>query len=273
MTTIFVDRDFCTRCGICSVVCPIAIIRPPDENTVPAIPENKAGMCLNCGHCEVSCPTGALLLNYLADEKLSLPSGFGSVDPRDLSLYMRKRRSVRHFTSQAVGKETISDVLEIARYAPSGGNGQPVEWLVIYNPGDVRTIAGLTIDWMKTLLNSDHPMSGYVQGLINGWVKGFDGICRGAPHLLISHIPKDNPIAPVDGIIAMTNVDIAAPAFGIGTCWAGFVAAASREYPPLARFLDLPEGRIVSYALMFGYPQYKIHGIPRRKPLQVTWRE
>ena len=71
------------------------------------------------------------------------------------SLYMRKRRSVRHFTSQAVGKETISEVLEIARYAPSGGNGQPVEWLVIYNPGVVKAIAALTIDWMKTLLNSD----------------------------------------------------------------------------------------------------------------------
>jgi nitroreductase/NAD-dependent dihydropyrimidine dehydrogenase PreA subunit len=272
MTTILVDQDFCTRCGICSVVCPMAIIRPPDANALPAVPDTKAEMCLNCGHCEVSCPTGALLLNYLPDEKLSLQSGFGSVDPGDLSLYMKKRRSVRHFTAGPVEKEKISELLEIARYAPSGGNGQPVQWLVVYDSGRVRTIAGLTIDWMKTLLNSDHPMSGYVQGLISGWANGYDGICRGAPHLLISHIPEDNPVAAVDGIIALTNVDIAAPVFGIGTCWAGFVATAAREYQPLEEFLDLPDGRIVSYAMMLGYPQYKIYGIPRRKPLQVTWR-
>jgi nitroreductase len=79
-------------------------------------------------------------------------------------------------------------------------------------------------------------------------------------------------MASVDAIIALTHFDIAAPAFGIGTCWAGFVAAASREFSPLREVLALPEGRVPAYAMMFGYPQYRVYGIPRRKPLQVTWQ-
>jgi nitroreductase/NAD-dependent dihydropyrimidine dehydrogenase PreA subunit len=272
MATILVDQDLCTRCGICSIVCPMSIIGPADENTLPVVQDGKAGMCIRCGHCEVSCPSAALLLNYLPDEKLSLPAGLGILSPEDLGVYMKKRRSVRHFTRQTVEKETIAEILEIARFAPSGGNRQQVQWQVVYNPGDVRKIAGLTIDWMKTLIKSDHPMSGYVPMLIGAWERGHDVICRDAPHLLVPNIPGGNPTAVVDGIIALTYVDIAAPAFGIGTCWAGFVAAASKEYPPLKTLLDLPEGRTVAYVMMFGYPEYPVHGIPRRNPVQVTWR-
>jgi nitroreductase len=36
--------------------------------------------------------------------------------------------------------------------------------------------------------------------------------------------PGGNPAASTDAIIALTHVDVAAPSFGIGTCWAGFVA-------------------------------------------------
>ena len=129
----------------------------------------------------------------------------------------------------------------------------------------------MTVEWMKTLINSNHPMSGYVPVLIGSWERGNDVICRGAPHLLFAHVPDGNPIASVDAIIALTHFDVAAPAYGIGTCWAGFVAAASREYPPLKQFLGLSPGRTFAYAMMFGNPRYRIYGIPRRKPLQVTW--
>jgi len=272
MTTILVDQDPCTRCGICSIVCPMAIVEPADENTLPKVVDAKAGMCIQCGHCEVSCPSQALLLNIRPDEKVILPAGAGIIAPDDMSYYLRKRRSVRHYTKDPVPKEKIEQVLDIARYAASGGNGQPVQWIVVHDPEKVKKIAGLTVEWMKTLVNSSHPMSGYVPGLIIAWNGGKDVICRNAPHLLFATIPEGNPVNAVDAIIALTHFDIAAPAYGIGTCWAGFVAAASREYPPLKKALALPEGRAVAYAMMFGHPQYKVYGIPRRKPLEVTWQ-
>lgn len=168
-------------------------------------------------------------------------------------------------------KDAIVSILGIARFAASGGNGQPVEWLIIHDPEEVQKVAALTVEWMRELARSSHPMSAYAPHLITAWEAGNDIICRQAPHLLFPHIPETNPLASTDAIIALTHVDIAAPAFGIGTCWAGFVAAASGSYQPLKDLLSLPEGRVPAYAMMFGYPRLKPHYIPRRKSLTVTW--
>jgi len=273
MPAILVDQDLCTRCGICSAVCAMGVIDSADENTLPRVNKARAISCIHCGHCEAHCPTQALLFNERPDEKVRLPASTGDIIAGDLGYYLRKRRSVRHFTRDPVSKEKILELLDIARYAPSGGNGQPVEWIVVEDRKKVHRIAELTIEWMKTLTESNHPMGRYVPTLIREWEHGHDVICRDAPHLLFAHIPGDRPIAPVvDAIIALTHFDIAAPAFGIGTCWAGFVAGAAREYQPLKDYLGIPEGRIPAYAMMFGNPQYKIYGIPRRKPLKVTWQ-
>lgn len=272
MALILIDPDLCTRCGICTKMCSAGIIEPADEKTLPGVSDEKSGMCIQCGHCEAFCPSGALLLNVRPDEKVPLPAGAGTISPYDLGFYLKMRRSVRHYTKEIVPEGTIAKVLDIARYAPSGCNGQPVEWIVVHDPEKVQRIAGLTIDWMRTIRNTDHPMSGFVPGLIGAWDAGYDVICRGAPHLLVAHIPKGNPLAPVDAIIALTHFDIAAPAFGIGTCWAGFVAGAAPEYEPLRKEIGIPAGRHMAYTMMFGKPQHVASGIPRRKPLAVTWQ-
>ncbi|MCQ1536806.1 4Fe-4S dicluster domain-containing protein [Methanosarcina sp. KYL-1] len=272
MAHIIVDQDRCTGCGVCVKVCPSGIIDLAGEAHLPQVKDENILRCLYCGHCEAFCPSEALVLNLRPDEKVPLPAGAGTISPEDMAFYLKKRRSVRHFTGEPVPREKILEVLDIARYAASGTNGQPVQWLVVHDPEKVRKIAGLTIEWMKSLINTSHPMSGYVPALISAWEQGIDVICRNAPHMLFAHIPEGNPIAPVDAIIALTHFDIAAPAFGIGTCWAGFVAAASMFYEPLQKELGLPAGRKFAYAMMFGNPKYKVCGIPRRKPLEVTWQ-
>jgi nitroreductase/NAD-dependent dihydropyrimidine dehydrogenase PreA subunit len=272
MTTILVDQDLCTRCGICSVVCPMAIVTPADDNTLPIVKDAVAGMCIQCGHCEVSCPSQALLRNVRPDEKVSLPAGAGTISSDDMKFYLKKRRSVRHFTKYLVPKEKILEILDVVRYAASGGNGQPVQWIVVHDPKMVKKIAGLTVEWMKTLMGTNHPMRGYVPMLIGAWESGRDVVCRDAPHLIFAHIPEGNSVASVDAIISLTHFDVAAPAFDIGTCWAGFVAGAATSYVPLQKELGLPAGRRCAYAMMFGCPQYKVYGIPSRKPLAVTWQ-
>ena len=273
MAIILVDEDLCTQCGICSVVCPMSIIDPAaDENIFPVVRDEMACMCIACGHCEITCPTQAITLNVRPNEKEECTVGAGTLSTDDLGYYLKKRRSVRHFTKDPVTKEDILQVLDVVRYAPSGSNGQPVQWTIVHNPEDVKTVAALTIEWMKTLLSTDHPMAGYVPGLIHAWEHGHDTICRDAPHLLVAHVPEASPIAAVDGIIALSHFDIAAKAFGIGTCWAGFVSMAVLSYEPLRRELGIPVGRTCAFAMMFGHPKYKTYGLPRRNPAQVTWR-
>jgi nitroreductase/NAD-dependent dihydropyrimidine dehydrogenase PreA subunit len=272
ITHIIVDQDLCTGCGICAKICLLGIIELDEKSNLPQVQEANILRCIKCGHCEAFCPSQALLLNLRPDEKVILPAGAGDLSTEDIGFYLKKRRSVRHFTEDPVPREKILEILDIARYAASGTNGQPVQWLVVHDPERVRKIAGLTIEWMESLVNTSHPMSDYVPAMISAWENGNDVICRDAPHLLFAHIPEENPIAPVDAIIALTHFDITAPAFGVGTCWAGFVAAAATNYEPLQEELGLPEGRKSAYAILFGNPLYKIYGIPRRKPLEVIWQ-
>jgi nitroreductase len=136
----------------------------------------------------------------------------------------------------------------------------------------MKKIAGLTVDWMRELAKTGHLMAGYAPMLIGAWESGTDVICRGAPHLIVPRVPKENPIAPTDALIALTHVDLAAPSFGVGTCWEGFVAGASASYLPLQEALDLPKGRVAAYTMMLGYPQYRTYRIPQRKQQKITWR-
>jgi len=271
MNGILVDRDLCTRCGICSLVCPVNIIDPVDEQTLPRLPAAKAPLCIRCGHCEASCPPGALLLSDREAGGRGSPPG-AEIPPEALAAYMKGRRSVRHYKPEPVDRQTIGGILEIARYAPSGGNRQPVEWLVLEDRAEVRRVAGLTMEWIRGLAESSHPLAAYAPVLAAAWEGGKDVICRGAPHLLIPHIPEDNPMAVTDAIIALAHVDVAAPAFGVGTCWAGFVAIALGAHPPVRDALGLPRGRVPAYAMLFGYPKYRTYRIPGRNPLRVTWR-
>jgi nitroreductase len=248
----------------------MGIISPPGDD-VPSMGAEQASACLLCGQCEAFCPSGSLTLDHPDRYEKQKAWKGQEITPALMGSYMKTRRSIRHFKPDPVSRETITSLLDIARYAPSGGNGQPVEWLVIHDPEKVQQVAGLTIAWMKTLVGSSHPMGSYVPSLIAGWDAGYDVICRGAPHLMITHVPDGESSAPVDGIIALAHADIAAPSFGVGTCWAGFVAMASKFYPPLKEMYGLPQGRVVSYAMMLGYPRYKPSYIPDRKPLAVSW--
>jgi nitroreductase/NAD-dependent dihydropyrimidine dehydrogenase PreA subunit len=267
--TMTIDPETCTRCGTCSDVCLMSVIAPAEPGELPHLDTGRSGMCMSCGQCVAFCPTGAILQDS-GEEAAKIQSE--KIAPTSLGTFMRSRRSIRKYRPDPVPRETIEAILDIARYAPSASNGQPVEWLVMHDPQKVRTVAGLTVDWMRELVKSNHPLSSYAPMFIAGWENGRDMICHDAPHLLVPHLDEENIIAPNDAIIALTHVDIAAPAFGVGTCWAGLVAMASRSHEPLQDFLSLPRGRVPAYAMMVGYPKYTPHQIPARKPLQVTWR-
>ena len=122
MATTLVDKNLGTRCKICSIVCPTAIVSPANENTLPVVQEAVAGMCLQRRHCEVFCPSQALLLDVRPYERLPLQAGACSISPNDLGLYLKKRQLVWHFTRDPAPKK-IERILDIARYAASGATG------------------------------------------------------------------------------------------------------------------------------------------------------
>ena len=54
---------------------------------------------------------------------------------------VRKRRSIRKFKPDSIPEDHVEKILEAARWAPSGANGQPWEFIVIKDRGAITKLA------------------------------------------------------------------------------------------------------------------------------------
>jgi nitroreductase len=97
-------------------------------------------------------------------------------------------------------------------------------------------------------------------------------ICRDAPHLIIAHGHKDDRTAPVACAIALTCLELAAPSFELGACWAGYFNTAAMQWRPIRDALKLPEKNEAFGSMMIGYPEYFYSRMPHRNKPKIEWR-
>ncbi|MDO8785795.1 MAG: nitroreductase family protein [Syntrophales bacterium] len=273
MSIFVVDENKCTHDGACVSECPIRIIELKDENSVPTLLDGADELCVKCGHCVAVCASGALSHTAMTPEQCTPVRREWLLNPEHTEHFLRARRSVRTYKDHPVERDLLAKLIDIARFAPSGHNLQPVNWLVVYDRDKVRSLAGLVVDWMRHLMNED-PLTAkarHMDLIVGLWETGIDAVCRSAPHLIIAHAPEDEGTAPAACTIAMTYLDLAAPSFGLGSCWAGFFNAAAYLWPPLRQALGLPERHISFGTIMVGYPKYAYHRLPIRNEARITW--
>jgi nitroreductase/NAD-dependent dihydropyrimidine dehydrogenase PreA subunit len=268
-----VDQNTCNRDGICVESCPSGLIEMKDGGYPTPVPEAE-DMCIRCGHCVTVCPTGSLNHRVVKLERcLPLDKNI-NITAEQCEQFLKGRRSIRAFKKKSISQNDLVQLIEVSRFAPTGHNSQSVEWLVISNHDEIHHLAGLTIDWMRTIIRDNPKLAAelFLERTVNRWEQGIDVILRDAPALIITHAAKDNRIAPMDCVIALTYLDMAAVSMGMGCCWAGFFRTASVNHKPLVDALGLPEGNQCFGAMMVGYPKFHYHRIPTRKPPKVTWR-
>lgn len=269
-----VDEEKCGLCGTCVAACPAGLIEMSDADSVPTSAGGDDDACRDCGHCVAACPNEAFSHRNMGPEQCIPIREDLHVNAEQIGQLMRGRRSVRNYEDRAVARETISELLDIARFAPSGCNTQPVHWLVIYDTNQVRRISGMVVDGIRHILKqeSELPLRDILERLVKAWDDGSDIVSRGSPHLIVAHGPKEDPGSPSAGIIAQTYLELAASAFGLGACWIGLVDMTANTWPPLRQFLGLPEGHVVLGTMAVGRPKFKYARIPPRNELRVTWR-
>jgi len=58
-----------------------------------------------------------------------------------------ERRSIRKYTSEPVGEQTLHEILRAGMYAPSAVNSQPWEFLVVTGRADLDRLSTYSIHW------------------------------------------------------------------------------------------------------------------------------
>jgi nitroreductase/NAD-dependent dihydropyrimidine dehydrogenase PreA subunit len=271
MSEVFIDKETCIACGICVEVCTANCLGMSASDSVPEMKEGLGHTCILCGHCVAVCSSGSISLDTMqvdaceSFKEEELPSAEG------IDLLLKSRRSIREFTNKPIEHTVFEELLDVARYAPTGSNSQNVGWIVYEDSEKMRPLASLVNDWMKKISESaeDADRAAALRRFDDAWKAGRDWVLRDAPNLILVHGPKGTK---ADSLIALTYLELSAARKGLGTCWAGFFTAAGSGYAPLLKELDLPEGHELHGGVMIGYSKYTYKRVPQRKVFKCDWR-
>jgi nitroreductase/NAD-dependent dihydropyrimidine dehydrogenase PreA subunit len=273
MGQLIVDENKCKRDGICASECPMAIIKLKDGDGFPELVHRGEQMCLVCGHCVAVCPHGALSHDQVPIEECPVIDKELIINEHQAVQFLRSRRSIRFFKDKSPNRATLQRLINIARYAPTAGNGQLVQWLVLTDPARIKEMAGIAVDWMRTVLGKA-PQSAppYMPVVVDAWDKGFDSVLRNAPVVVVASAPKEASNGMVDVTLALSYFELAAPVLGLGTCWAGLLEGALLSSKAARRAIGLPDGHPHHYPMMVGYPKTKYYRLPQRKTPKISWK-
>ncbi|MEE4024566.1 5,6-dimethylbenzimidazole synthase [Gordonia sp. PKS22-38] len=181
----------------------------------------------------------------------------------DIYEAIASRRDVRNeFSGDVVDEARLWRVLSAAHAAPSVGNTQPWDFVVIQEPGRLAAfaehVAGCRADFARSL-PADRAQT-FDPIVVEGIEQSGTGIVvtydagRGGPHVLGRHTVEETGRLSVG--LAIQNLWLAATAEGLGVGWVSF-------YRPDAvrRLIDLPRGLDVVAWLCIG-PVTQLQTVP-----------
>ncbi|MDD5170693.1 MAG: nitroreductase family protein [Syntrophales bacterium] len=206
----------------------------------------------------------------------------------DITELIKTRRSIRRFKDRPVPEDLLVQALELATWAPNGGNHQAWRFLIVSNRGLIRQIGDAVKS--KTELMASWPEADKFGEAVSRWRKNCD-FFREAPVCIAVLMGKYSSIADQillarageDAIaqeiracreIGKSSLQSAAAAityiclllhlFGLGTTWMAGPLQAKKE---IEQLLDVqPEWDFVGL-IPVGYANEKPE-TPPRKPIQ-----
>lgn len=259
-----INQEKCCGDKICYHICPANCIEMNDNNKA-VITRKGTFTCISCGHCIGVCPTNAISLEIDGVEEFGEPNINSQITFEELSLLMKGRRSVRSYKDKEISQEDLQKLFEVVRFAPTAKNGQYVKWIVINGKEKVRQLAGLVIDYMRTIPSAKR--------MVASFDEGNDPIFRHAPCVIFAYCEKEigERFGIVDCSIASSYLELLLPIMGIGACWAGFAIQTAKIYEPINKFLGLSENDVINAGFMLGYSKIKYKKVPPRQKAVVTY--
>src|SRR3990170_7134283 len=151
----------------------------------------------------------------------------------ELQEAIKGRRSIRNFKKQNVPEETITQLIEAATYAPSAGNIQPWQFIIVKNPTVKRKLA-------ESALNQNHVKDAPVVIVV----------CADEKSSSMGYGTRGRTLYCLQDTAAATqNILLAAHSLGLGTCWVG-----TFNEDEVKETLKAPEGIKPVAMIPLGYP-------------------
>jgi nitroreductase len=145
--------------------------------------------------------------------------------PQSVEHFLKSRRSIRTYKDELLDRRTLEKLIDIARYAPSGHNVQPVSWIVVSGRDKLKILGDLVVEWMRSTAKENPALDSTMKlsMVADAWSMGVDVIMRGAPHIIVAHAPKlYGPLGHEGCLIALSYLELAAYSLKVGACWAGY---------------------------------------------------
>jgi len=135
---------------------------------------------------------------------------------------IRKRRSVREYTGDAIPREDLEQIVDAARLAPTGWNRQPWDFIVITEKEMIQKLK-IVAQWMD---KAGAIIAVVMDPSTRWWLE--------------------------DGSAAVENILIASTALGYGSCWLeGYTLPREEEFKKLLR---VPEDKRLLTLVPIGVP-------------------
>lgn len=163
---------------------------------------------------------------------------------------IKERRSVRKFANEKVARETMEEIIEISRWAPSWANYQIARYTLV---DDAATIAELANDGVKGFVYNMNTLKNAKGVAVLSFVKGKSGKLDPDKLDLVKDglsASKANVWEVFDAGIACQTFCLAAHAKGVGTCIFGVIDEKS-----IAKIVNLPKEETVAALIVYGYEE------------------
>ncbi|MDH5624107.1 MAG: nitroreductase family protein [Candidatus Bathyarchaeota archaeon] len=165
---------------------------------------------------------------------------------------IKNRRSVRAYTSEEVSEEDVKRLIEAARLAPSAGNIQPWEFVIVRNTETKRRLSDAALH--QTFIE-EAPVVIVVCADVERSSWGYGS--RGA-----------NLYCLQDTAAATENMLLAAQALGLATCWVG-----AFHEDAVAKVINTPRNVRPVAIVPVGFPAEKPNPPPRRSIKELVHYE
>jgi nitroreductase len=168
------------------------------------------------------------------------------------------RKSVRQYQPRRVEADKILSLIECARRAPSGGNTQPWNFILVQNEDRKKEIAAVCQqEWMVQA-----PLFLVCVADIRARIKEQPlDLTEISPQLELKQIIRDTAIA-------VEHIVLQAESIGLATCW-----VAHFQQMDLRPVLAIPADKYVIAVLTVGYAAEKPEPKPRRSLQEIIFHE